>query len=177
MLRFPVLGTIVWKSDNPLTCAQCEEPIRTLDDLGVCIGCGEAFCSRHVVIRGSVANCAACEETRRHREANGPISQSDADRVARLLQQDLLETIDRGHESAVEEAVSRIRMFADDTADFEQRVVDDVQQWLHDSFVDTSWPACPEHPHHPLWYSDGWWKCEQSGRRAAPLGGLRRAAG
>jgi hypothetical protein len=111
------------------------------------------------------------------READGPISQTDADRVARLLGHDLLETIGRGHESAIEEAISRIRMFADEPADFEQRVVDDLQQFLHDMFVDTSWPACPEHPNHPLRYSDGWWKCAYSGRRVAPLGSLRRAAG
>ena len=69
---------------------------------------------------------------------NSPISQADADRVAGLLAQDLAETIGRGHESGVEESVARIRMFADDPADFERRVVDDVQQWLHDTFVDTS---------------------------------------
>jgi hypothetical protein len=45
---------------------------------------------------------------------------------------------------------------ATDPADFEQRVVDDVQQFVHDSFADTSWPACPEHPTHPLWFSEGW---------------------
>jgi hypothetical protein len=167
----------VWKSDSPLTCVQCQEPIRTFDDLGVCIICSHVFCSRHLVIRDGVANCAACEAIRRHRELSGPISRAHLDRVARLLAQDLLETIGRGHESAVEEAVARIRVFANDPADFEQRVVDDVQQWLHDTFVDTSWPACPEHPNHPLWYSDGWWNCERSGRRAAPLGGLRRTAG
>jgi DNA replication protein DnaC len=61
-------------------------------------------------------------------------------------------------------------------ADFEQRVVDDVQQCLHDTFVDTSWPACPEHLNHPLWYSEGWWRCERSGRRAAALGELSRRA-
>jgi hypothetical protein len=33
-------------------------------------------------------------------------------------------------------------VLTDDLDDFEQRVVDDVQQWLHDSFVDTRWPQC-----------------------------------
>ena len=70
-----------------------------------------------------------------------------------------------------------LRRFAVEAQDFEQRVVDDVQQHLHDAFVDTSWPACPHHPNHPLWYSDGWWSCEKSGQRAAPLGGLRRTSG
>jgi hypothetical protein len=135
------------------------------------------FCDQHIVVRDAVANCAACEHERRSREQDGPISQEDADRVARLLEHDLVETIGRGHEPAVAEAVARIRLFSEDPADFEQRVVEEVQQLLHDCFVDTSWPACSEHPNHPLWYSDGWWGCERSGRRVAPLGGLRRAAG
>jgi hypothetical protein len=49
-----------------------------------------------------------------------------------------------------------------------------VQQCVHDTFVDTSWPACPEHSNHPLWYVEGWWSCKRSGARVAPLGGLRR---
>jgi hypothetical protein len=49
-----------------------------------------------------------------------------------------------------------------------------VQQELHDSFVDTSWPQCPEHSNHPLWYWSGWWQCRESGARIAPLGGLTR---
>jgi hypothetical protein len=164
----------VWKTDAPITCAQCQELIQTFLDADVCIICSRTFCRRHVIVRNGVANCAACEETRRRREES-PISHADADRIAHLLAQDLLETIGRGHESVVEESVARIRLFATDPADFEQRVVDDVQQWLHDSFIDTTWPACPEHRNHPLWYADGMWSCEQTGHRAAPLGGLRRS--
>ena len=167
----------MWKADTPLTCSHCQEPIRRLDETSVCIICFRLFCSQHVVIRGGVANCTACESIRSEREEGSPVSQAHADRVARLLEHDLIETIGRGHEAAVQVAVTRIRLFANDPPDFEQRVVDDVQQFLHDTFVDTSWPACPEHPNHPLWYSDGWWSCERSGRRAAPLGRLRRAAG
>ena len=33
-------------------------------------------------------------------------------------------------------------------------VAEEVQQWLHDSFLDTSWPHCPSHPNHPLWLSE-----------------------
>jgi hypothetical protein len=29
--------------------------------------------------------------------------------------------------------------------------VEDLQQRLHDTFVDTTWPACPRHRQHPLW--------------------------
>ena len=166
----------MWKCDIPNPCAQCGD-LLTLDKWGgLCIVCLRFFCARHVVIRHGVANCAACDGVRRRWEEHGPISQIEADRVLRLLQHDVVETIGHGQESVVEEAVARIRMFTDDAADLEQRVVDDVQQSLHDTFVDTSWPACPEHPHHPLWYSVGWWRCEQSGRRVAPLGALGSGA-
>ena len=96
-----------------------------------------------------------------------------AERLVRLLGHDLVETIGPGYEPVVEETVARIRMFTDDPSEFERAVVDDVQQLIHDTFVDTTWPACPEHPNHPLWYSDGWWRCDRSGLRVAPLGGLR----
>jgi hypothetical protein len=79
------------------------------------------------VIRHGVANCAACDSARRAREKDGPILETDADRLFRLLAHDLVETIGPGHESIVDEAIARIRLFADDPADFEQRVVDDVQ--------------------------------------------------
>ena len=165
----------VWKSDTPSACSECGD-LLTLDTWGgFCIVCHQVFCRRHVLIRHGVSNCAACDVARRSRE--DLISEADADRVLRLLVHDLVDTIGRGQEPVVEEAVARIRIFTDDPADFEQRVVNDVQQCLHDAFVDTSWPACPEHPNHPLWYSEGWWRCERSGTRVAPLGELRRRAG
>lgn len=34
---------------------------------------------------------------------------------------------------------------------FVARVLEETQQWLHDTFVDTTWPRCPEHGNHPLW--------------------------
>jgi hypothetical protein len=104
------------------------------------------------------------------------VPQAEADRVSRLLAHDLRETTGSDHQPVVEEAVARIRLLADTPQDFEQRVVDDVQQWVHDTFLDTSWPGCPEHPNHPLWYAEGWWRCERTGMRVAPLGGLRRRA-
>jgi hypothetical protein len=104
------------------------------------------------------------------------ISQPDTDRLFRLLRQDLVETVGGGYDAEIEAALDRQRKSTNDLNDLEQRVVDDVQQLLRDAFVDTSWPTCPEHANHPLWYSDGWWCCEQSGTRVAPLGNLRRGA-
>src|SRR6476659_3640573 len=120
----------MWKTDIPCLCFECGEPITLETWGGLCIVCDHVFCRRHVRIRQSVANCAACEVARRSREEQGPIPPAEADRICRLLGHDLLETIGPGQESIVEEAVARIRMFTDDAADFERRVVDDVQQSL-----------------------------------------------
>jgi len=105
-------------------------------------------------------------------EQRGKVTDAVEARVISLLQRDLQQTVGVGHEFLVDEPAARIRLFSDEPADFEQRVVDDVQQCLHDTFVDTTWPACPEHLNHPLWYSDGWWRCNKSGKSVAPLGGL-----
>jgi hypothetical protein len=51
-----------------------------------------------------------------------------------------------------------LRLIQFDTAtdaSFADRLVQDVQQALHDEFVDITWPACPHHPNHPLWFKDG----------------------
>lgn len=92
--------------------------------------------------------------------------------MARLVTQDLLATVGPGFEEFAIEAAARLRLFRDTLAAYEQEVVDDVQQRLHDEFVDTTWPACPLHHHHPLWYSEGWWRCPQEGA-IARLGELR----
>ena len=109
-------------------------------------------------------------------EQTGGVSDTDAARVVRLLLQDLASTVGPGHDSVVEEAAARIRLFTGAAADFEQRVVDDVQQYLHDNFIDTSWPRCPDHPNHPLWYSQGSWYCSRQGV-IAPLGELASRGG
>ena len=59
--------------------------------------------------------------------------------------------------------------------------VEDLQQYLHDSFVDTSWPPCPRHPNHPLWLGEGQgggsvWCCPRDEAEIAPLGMLPGSA-
>ncbi|MDB4909449.1 MAG: hypothetical protein JWO39_272 [Gemmatimonadetes bacterium] len=53
-----------------------------------------------------------------------------------------------------------------------EKVVGDVQQGLMDTYVDTTWPACPRHSNHPLWFRDDSWYCERDGVALAQLGGL-----
>ena len=69
---------------------------------------------------------------RRLRERSGSVSPADEVRVVDLLVRDLVFTIGPGHEPIVIEAAARILLFSDGPDDFENRVVDDVQQAMHD---------------------------------------------
>jgi hypothetical protein len=57
---------------------------------------------------------------------------------------------------------------------YDREVVDQFQQSVHDQHLDTTWPACPRHPNHPLWYGEDSqsWCCPLDGAAVAPLGGL-----
>jgi hypothetical protein len=60
--------------------------------------------------------------------------------------------------------------------------VEDLQQRLHDTFVDTTWPACPRHRRHPLWLGEDdrggtAWCCPRDDAAIAPAGGTAGAAG
>jgi hypothetical protein len=61
---------------------------------------------------------------------------------------------------------ARAAELVDDGAELVRKVVEDVQQRLQDEFVDTTWPACPRHPNHPLNYVDGAWHCPRGGEVA-----------
>jgi hypothetical protein len=57
--------------------------------------------------------------------------------------------------------------------------VEDLQQRLHDTFVDTTWPACPRHRQHPRWLGEGdrggtAWCCPRDDAAIGPLGHCRR---
>ena len=57
------------------------------------------------------------------------------------------------------------------------QAAEDVQQLLHDTVVDTTWPACPRHRRHPLWLGEDdagglAWRCPRDDAAIAPLGAL-----
>ena len=97
------------------------------------------------------------------------ISESAIDRTTRALEADITATLGPDR-LTLEPFVTNGRAFINDAAEFAQGLVDDVQQYFHDTFVDTTWPACPRHPHHPLWFVNGWWCC--GGDPLARLGEL-----
>jgi len=154
-------------------CSACgREPIAA--GWSWCALCGGFFCSDHLALKKGVATCDSCALERERREASSGVSPGDEDRVVSLLRADVEATIGLGHDETITEAAARRRLYADGPAGYVGEVVDDVQQHFHDAFVDTTWPSCPRHQHHPLWFSDGWWRCERIADPIAPLGGLSK---
>lgn len=91
--------------------------------------------------------------------------------VLTSLEVDVARTLGEEYRRFVLDVASDVRSLEiDDPA---QKVVDDVQQRIHDEFIDTICPACPRHGQHPLWYESGGWWCDRDKERIAPLGGLR----
>ena len=109
----------------------------------------------------------------------------DTDSIVRLLLQDAVPSLGERARSEVlrlaanYEKLARAWMAAGDSLaeaqrSFNRSVVDELQQSAHDLFWDTTWPACPRHPQHPLWYDEDRqaWCCQQDRSVVTPLGGL-----
>lgn len=139
---------------------------------GLCALCGGLFCSEHLLAKKGVATCESCAVDRERREASSGVSEADEERGVALLRADVEATIGPGHNEAIVEAAARGRLHAGDPSGYIDKLVEDVQQYFHDTFVDTAWPSCPNHPNHPLWFSDGWWRCERVEEPIARLGTL-----
>ena len=159
---------------TPIRCASCGQQIVTAE-FGLCACCGRPFCATHLVSRQAVATCRDCGEARHDLEPTG-VSDADEVEVVGRVRRDVQNTIGARHTAVVDTVAARVRRFTVDRDDFEQRVVDDVQQELHDGFIDTSWPRCPAHPHHPLQYSRRGWVCLATGQVVAQLGTLMYTA-
>ena len=107
-----------------------------------------------------------------------PASDEEIAKLLELLARDFAATRPAKHLDALLSSVEEIRDWYDwmsdvDIAWFTQHLVDDTQQYLMDTFLDTTWPTCPRHPNHPLWFRDEAWYCEKDGEALAKLGGLR----
>lgn len=120
----------------------------------------------------------------------------DTDRIVRLLLRDAVATLGpRSHAEVLAvaanvEETARIQMepteagqywkasegvtLAEAQRFFDREVVEHFQQNVLDQHWDTTWPTCPRHSNHPLWYSEerGAWCCPRDGAPMAPLGGL-----
>jgi hypothetical protein len=90
--------------------------------------------------------------------------------VVERLSRDLRNSGRGSYVDVVQEFADHALEYIDDPAYFVERVVEDVHNFILDDVI--TWPVCPHHPHHPLWYHDGAWICEQAGLVVAPLGEL-----
>ena len=96
----------------------------------------------------------------------------DLERVIRLLRRDVSATVGHAHDAEVVRLATNVLEYYEPPG-VADKIVEQVQQYLHDAFVDTAWPACPRHPHHPMWFrEDGWWWCEQDRVPLVRLGEL-----
>jgi len=97
------------------------------------------------------------------------------DHAVRLLANDVTATLGEQHVPVVWSIAGDVRQL--DYGDPTSKCVEDVQQYFQDTFVDTTWPACPRHPNHPLDFAGGSWRCPRDGVVAAPLGALTPRSG
>ena len=99
----------------------------------------------------------------------------DVRHVAESLLRDVNSTVGRAAEVDVLGRALSLGRRHHERAPYVESLVGDVQQELHDCFIDTVWPQCPRHRNHPLWFhDDGWW-CDADRLLVARLGELDQA--
>lgn len=92
-------------------------------------------------------------------------------RAVPLLERDVLATLGERYRQTVRDAAAFIK--DNDLPRHASSLVQRVQQEFHDTFIDTTWPACPLHHRHPVWYhDDGLWGCENDRVAICKLGEL-----
>ena len=98
------------------------------------------------------------------------IAPEDEARVIAFLDNDVGATLGGEYAELIRKEAAWQREFANspnvvriEVKDYEQRVVEIVQQEFLDSHIDTTWPSCPFHARHPLWVHNRHWVCEQRG--------------
>jgi hypothetical protein len=94
----------------------------------------------------------------------------DLTRTAELLDRDVARTLGSSRRATIDAEARLVATL--DRSDSDVALVEHVQQVLHDTFVNTTWPTCPRHGRHPLWYADGAWWCTEDHVVVAPLGEL-----
>lgn len=88
------------------------------------------------------------------------------------LKRDVTATAGSARAAVVDRHAARLLPFDWPQDVLAAKLIDDVQQELHEAFVDTAWPHCPAHPNHPLWFEDAAWRCSDLGRPVAAPGDL-----
>lgn len=93
-------------------------------------------------------------------------------RLVPLLEADVVATLGEQWRHVVRGAVIGIYYPGEPDAVYEEKVVDNVQEDIIETGIDTTWPACPRHGRHPLVYHEGGWWCQQDSVVVCNLGEL-----
>lgn len=91
-------------------------------------------------------------------------------RLIPLLENDVVATLGEPYRQIVRPAVQDLFY---EGPDYDEKIVDAVQEEIIETRIDTTWPACPRHGRHPLFYhEDGYWWCDQDRVPLCKLGDL-----
>ena len=109
-----------------------------------------------------------------------PVSDHELAQAVALIARDLAATLDWDPQRAatLAEVLAGVSVDGWDAAwgGYAIKLAEDVQQQLHDTFVHTTWPACPLRPPHPLWldrdHDRAVWRCTEAGLDIASFGSL-----
>lgn len=111
----------------------------------------------------------------RAREYLASAGDSAFDQIVRAIAADVRTTLGETYLRIVWSFAADARKL--DNHDPSWRFIENVQQYFQDTFVDTTWPACPRHPNHPLDHADGFWNCPRDHTAVARLGELSGRVG
>ena len=122
--------------------------------------------------------CGSRRTAHSNRTSEGRLSQEisakpDLTQVIPLLERDASNTLGESYSQLIEDTAADVRELG--IGDGGDKLVNDVQQYFHDSSVNATWPTCPRHGRHPLWYRRGAWWCVEDGVAVAQLGELPKA--
>ena len=92
-------------------------------------------------------------------------------RLVPLLEADVVATLGEQWRH-IARGAANYRMYCSDPSEYEERIIDNVQEEILESWIDTTWPACPRHGRHPLVYHEGGWWCQQDRVVLCKLGEL-----
>lgn len=99
------------------------------------------------------------------------------EKTVRLLTRDVEATLGAEHVRVVHSSAANVLQL--DYDDYSYKCVDDVQQYIQETYVDPTWPACDWHPNHPMVFESGFWWCPRDQVALVRLGELppRRQGG
>ncbi len=102
-------------------------------------------------------------------------SETGREHIVKRLIRDVEATVGPAYVGFVVDRADFLVSFNDDLSRYRDRLVEEVQQYFHDVYIDTTWPTCPRHPNHPLWLRGESWHCERDDVPVARLGELEAA--